>query len=149
MKLYFAYGSNMLRDQMKERCPNHRYFGHGILKGFRWIITERGYANIIKSEVDEVHGVVYRINEEDEASLDKAEGVHNGLYWKETHRVEVEKTGYPCIAYVDPITAEGSPKDEYVGRINDGVADAELKPEYVERYIRKFIPLPLQTKSGM
>jgi gamma-glutamylcyclotransferase (GGCT)/AIG2-like uncharacterized protein YtfP len=141
MKLYFAYGSNMLQDQMKERCPNHRYFGHGILKGFRWIITERGYANIIKSEADEVRGVVYRINEEDEASLDKAEGVHNGSYWKETHRVEVEKTIYPCLVYIDPIEAEGSPKEEYIGRINRGVSDAELNSEYVERYIRKYIPL--------
>ena len=147
MKLYFAYGSNMLLEQMNERCPNHTYFGYGILKGFRWIITERGYANIIKSEADEVHGVVYRINEEDEASLDKAEGVHKGLYWKETHRVEIDKTNYPCLVYVDPIIAAGQAKEEYVGRINDGVADAELNPEYVERYIRKFIPL--QTKSGM
>jgi gamma-glutamylcyclotransferase (GGCT)/AIG2-like uncharacterized protein YtfP len=141
MKLYFAYGSNMLQDQMKERCPNHRYFGHGILKGFRWIITERGYANIIRSEADEVHGVVYRINEEDEASLDMAEGVHKGSYWKENHRVEVEKINYPCLVYIDPIEAEGSPKEEYVGRINRGVSDANLHPEYVERYIRKFIPL--------
>jgi gamma-glutamylcyclotransferase (GGCT)/AIG2-like uncharacterized protein YtfP len=141
MKLYFAYGSNMLQDQMNERCPNHKYFGHGILKGFRWIITERGYANIIKSEKDEVHGVVYRINEEDEAALDKAEGVHKNLYWKETHRVEIEKTDYPCLAYVDPIIAEGQAKEEYVGRINRGVSDAELNLEYVERYIRKFIPL--------
>jgi gamma-glutamylcyclotransferase (GGCT)/AIG2-like uncharacterized protein YtfP len=141
MRLYFAYGSNMLQEQMKTRCPNHRYFGHGILKGFRWIITERGYANIIKSEADEVHGVVYRINEEDEASLDKAEGVHKNLYWKETYRVEVEKTSYPCLVYIDPIEAEGCPKDEYVSRINRGVSDADLHPEYVERYIRKFIPL--------
>jgi len=141
MKLYFAYGSNMLQDQMNTRCPNHKYFGHGILKGFRWIITERGYANIIKSEADEVLGVVYRINKEDEVALDKAEGVHKGLYWKETHRVEIEKTNYPCLVYVDPIIAEGSPMDEYVSRINNGVADAKLHPEYVERYIRKFIPL--------
>ena len=146
MKLYFAYGSNMLQNQMIERCPNHKYFGHGILKGFRWIITERGYANIIKSEADEVHGVVYRINEEDEASLDKAEGVHKGLYWKETHRVEIEKTRYPCLAYVDPITAEGNPIDEYVSRINNGVADAKLHPGYVERYIRKFIPLQSESR---
>ena len=141
MKLYFAYGSNMLQNQMIERCPNHKYFGHGILKGFRWIITERGFANIIKSEADEVHGVVYRINGEDETSLDKAEGVHKGLYWKETLRVEIEKTGYPCLVYVDPIIAVGQAKEEYVCRINNGVADAELNPDYVKRYIREFIPL--------
>jgi len=141
MQLYFAYGSNMSKEQMNNRCPNHKYFGHGTLKGFRWIITERGYANIIKSEADEVHGVVYKINEEDEASLDKSEGVLKGSYRKETLRIEIEKTNYPCLVYIDPIEAEGSPKEEYVSRINRGVSDAKLYPEYVERYIRKFIPL--------
>jgi gamma-glutamylcyclotransferase len=54
MKLYFAYGSNMCREQMNKRCPDHQFFGNGILKGFCWIISTRGYANIIKSDADEV-----------------------------------------------------------------------------------------------
>jgi cation transport regulator ChaC len=142
MKLYFAYGSNMWQQQMDERCPDHKYFGQGTLRGFRWIISARGYANVIQSDGDEVHGVVYRINEEDETNLDKEEGVHNGSYRKEVLPVRIEDTNdYRCMVYVDPIEAEGAPIEEYIGRINKAVADADLPLEYVDRYIRKFIPL--------
>lgn len=142
MKLYFAYGSNMSKEQMNNRCPDHQHFGYGILNGYRWIISERGYANVIKSEGDVVHGVVYRINEDDEAALDKAEGVHKGSYRKEVLSVRVEHTNdFRCMVYVDPVVAEGEPKEEYVGRINRAVADAALPNEYVEQHIRRFITL--------
>lgn len=130
----------MWREQMDNRCPGYQYFGYGILKGYRWIITERGYANVIKSEGDVVHGVVYRINEEDESSLDNWEGVHKSSYRKETLRVKVEGVGYQCLVYVDSIEEEGKPKEEYIDRINKAVVDAELPLEYVDCYVRKFIP---------
>ncbi|NVN91972.1 MAG: gamma-glutamylcyclotransferase [Desulfuromonadales bacterium] len=141
MVLYFAYGSNMWQEQIKERCPDYLYLGKGILTGFRFIITTRGYANIIISEADKVHGLVYMLSEEDEASLDISEGVQNGSYRKETLPIEVEKATYSCLVYIDPIETEGCPKEEYINRINKGVADADLPTEYVEHYIRKFIPL--------
>jgi len=131
----------MWRQQIMHRCPDHHFFGYGILKGYRWIISERGYANIVDSPSDEVHGVVYRITEADELSLDEHEGVQKGSYRKEIRSIDVEKTNYRCLVYIDPIVAVGKPKDEYVQRINKGVADANLAEEYVERYIREFIPL--------
>ena len=140
MKLYFAYGSNMWREQMKQRCLDPRSFGKGILKGFRWIITSRGYANIIRSEADEVHGVVYRLSEDDELVLDKHEGVMKGAYRKEMVNVEIENLNYSCLTYIDPVCEEGKPKEEYRERIRKAVADAGLHPEYIERHIRRFIP---------
>jgi cation transport regulator ChaC len=93
------------------------------------------------SEGDVVQGVVYRLNNEDEAALDMAEGVHKGTYRKEVLPVRVEHTNdYRCMVYVDPVVAEGEPKGEYVVRINRAVADAALPDEYVERHIRKFVP---------
>ncbi|HHT9106064.1 MAG TPA: gamma-glutamylcyclotransferase family protein [Candidatus Wujingus californicus] len=83
MKLYFAYGSNLLLEQLKERCPEHHVISKGILKGYRWIISTRGYVNIVKSKTDEVHGVIYKISESDERSLDCCEGVQGGAYRKE------------------------------------------------------------------
>lgn len=140
MELYFAYGSNMWQEQMDRRCPDHRYFGKGILRDFAWIISTRGYANIIKSEADEVHGVVYKISEADELSLDTYEGVQKGSYRKDFKDVEIDKTIYRCLVYVDPVETEGKSAAKYINRINKGIADSELQPEYVERYIRKFIP---------
>jgi gamma-glutamylcyclotransferase (GGCT)/AIG2-like uncharacterized protein YtfP len=125
---------------MKDRCPEHRLVGNGILKGYRWIITTRGYANIVKSVSDEVHGVVYEISESDEKSLDRYEGVQSGSYRKEMLKIEMGNESKECLVYVDPVEEEGKPKEEYIERINKGISDSRLPPEYIDRYIRKFIP---------
>lgn len=49
MKPYFAYGSNLRDAQMAARCPDSRKIGLARLRGYRWIITTRGYANIVES----------------------------------------------------------------------------------------------------
>ncbi len=125
---------------MKDRCPQHRLVGYGILKGYCWIITTRGYANVVKSTSDEVHGVVYEISESDEKSLDELEGVHTGHYRKEMLKIEIEGEDKECLVYIDPVQKEGKPKKEYIGRINKGISDSKLPSEYIDRYIRKFIP---------
>jgi len=126
---------------MKDRCPEHRLIGNGILRGYRWIITTRGYANVVKSSSDEVHGIVYEISESDENRLDKLEGVQTRDYLKEMLKIEIEGENKECLVYVDPVQKEGKPKKEYIGRINKGVSDSKLPSEYIDRYIRKFIPL--------
>lgn len=140
MKLHFAYGSNLWRDQMRRRCPRHQVCGIGVLKGYRWIISERGYANIVKSGQDEVYGVIYQISESDEQRLDQCEGVQDGSYLKKMMMVESGGCDRECLVYVDPIEQEGKPKEEYTERINHGISDAKLPTEYVERYMRRFIP---------
>jgi len=46
--LYFAYGSNLSLAQMNLRCPTSSYIGLARLRGYRWIINTRGYANIVE-----------------------------------------------------------------------------------------------------
>lgn len=140
MNLYFAYGSNIWAEQMDDRCPNHRLVGVGVLKGYRWIISSRGYANIVESSSDVVLGVVYEISDSDEMNLDRYEGVGSGSYRKELLHVEVDGSHRTCLVYIDPIEEEGLPKAEYIRRINSGIKDAKLPPEYVENCIRKFVP---------
>jgi len=41
-KLYFAYGSNMDKDQMANRCPESNFAGTALLKDYRFIINRRG-----------------------------------------------------------------------------------------------------------
>lgn len=141
MSFYFAYGSNMWFEQMRKRCPQHRIVEKvAILNGYRWIISSRGYANIIKSSQDEVIGTVYEISASDEQTLDKCEGVDNSSYNKEKLDIELtDKSLLACLVYIDPIEDEGKPKDEYIKRINNGIKDAELPPDYVQNYIRKFV----------
>ena len=138
--LYFAYGSNLWRHQMILRCPDHREIGAGNLTGWRWIITTRGYASIVKSESDYVLGTVYELSTDDLRNLHRFEGIAQGKYRTEMILVTVDGRNLNCLVYIDPIIEEGQPKVEYVSRINNGILDAEFPDDYVARYLRPFIP---------
>lgn len=87
--LYFAFGNNLQLEQMAKRCPESRYMGIGLLHGYRWQINQRGYANVIPSEHDEVAGLCFLLSARDEARLDVSEGVAVGAYEKELMDVEL------------------------------------------------------------
>jgi gamma-glutamylcyclotransferase (GGCT)/AIG2-like uncharacterized protein YtfP len=90
MKLYFAYGSNMNKEQMAWRCPDVKPVGKVNLPG--WRLVFRRVADIEPaSENDFVPGVVYDITPKCESALDSYEG-YPSLYRKE-HFV-VNRTGY-------------------------------------------------------
>ena len=147
-KLHFGYGSNMWFEQMKKRCPDRKKIGIGELKDFKWIISSRGYANIIESEGDYVRGFVFWISKKDETRLDSYEGYPNS-YTKETHKIKLNGKLQKCMLYIDRERInEGNPEEEYIDRINKGVKDGlNFKPQhpqkrtkaYVRKYIRKFI----------
>lgn len=134
--LYFAYGSNLWRQQMLSRCPEMRTIGAGRLAGWRWIITTRGYASIVSSEDTYVLGTVYDLSETDVQNLDRFEGVAQGNYRKEMIPVEATGVEVNCLVYIDRVTEEGKPKVEYITRINNGIRDAGLPEEYVTTCMR-------------
>ena len=68
MRLYFAYGSNMWSAQMEKRCSQSKKVGVACLLDYRWIISKRGYANVVESMNDYVEGVLFEISATDEAS---------------------------------------------------------------------------------
>lgn len=100
--IYFAYGSNLSTDQMLDRCPSSTPVGLGYLAGWRWIINERGYANIVRLDEERedvqggeegtwekktgegVYGLLYLLPPTDEAALDGYEGVAYNAYKKYT-----------------------------------------------------------------
>ena len=139
--MYFAYGSNMCIRQMNERCPDNSKIGIGQLSGYRWIISTRGYANVVKSPDDDVWGVIYEISIQDEAKLDGYEGVSTKCYLKENLDILIDRKIKNCLTYVDPITEIGIPSYTYSNTINEGVLDSKLPEEYVEKYLRPKITL--------
>lgn len=167
-KLYFGYGSNLRIQQMHERCQNSLYLGIARLKGYKWLINSRGYANVVELPKGsserakcEVWGLVFWLNAEDEAKLDVNEGVPRA-YTKEMLRVEFwrqrvdsgkglgvdtenEKSERrECLVYIDrKRVEEDKPKTEYVLRMNLGIDDAldlGVPSAYVEGVMRRFIP---------
>ena len=67
ISLYFAYGSNMNWDQMRERCPSARFEFVAKAEGLRFAFTrfskkrQCGVADIVASPGSEVWGAVFAI----------------------------------------------------------------------------------------
>jgi len=78
---YFAYGSNMFSSRLKKRVPSCKFCEVGILKGYvlkfnKKSVDGSGKANVIPSqnEENEVIGVVYDFDPNEQILLDGAEG---------------------------------------------------------------------------
>ena len=77
---YFAYGSNMSRAQMQERCPGSRLVGSARLAGYRLGFTRHsprwgaGVADVVPDPSSEVWGLLYDVTDMHIAELDAREG---------------------------------------------------------------------------
>lgn len=140
MQLYFAYGSNLLRSQMTERCPEHQFECLATLADYRFVIGERGYATIEPSVGDSVHGVVYHLSPTDEETLDRREGVSSGCYRKDyltlsgPHGLITD-----VLVYVDPGVTPGRAKDGYMDKILSGASQFGLPFQY-QQFLASFNP---------
>lgn len=82
--LYFAYGSNMDIQQIKERCADAEIVGSGHLPGYalcfpRMSVKRKcGVSSVEPFAGGEVWGVVYRLTATDLALLDRNEGYQSG-----------------------------------------------------------------------
>jgi hypothetical protein len=78
--LYFAFGSNLDTEQMRERCPAHRQIGVAVLRDHKLVfpifseVWNGGVASLQLSHGNDVWGVLHELNDEDLASLDRHEG---------------------------------------------------------------------------
>ncbi|KZT59506.1 hypothetical protein CALCODRAFT_419705, partial [Calocera cornea HHB12733] len=135
-RYYFAYGSNLWHKQMRSRAPSASPVSLAVLRGFRWTISARGFANIVMSAPDEVWGLVWLVTAFDEAVLDRYEGVAQRSYDKYDLAVLLPSGEERiCLVYVDPTQGEGRPWAEYVDRINAGLKDTLLPEQYVRDVI--------------
>jgi len=75
---YFAYGSNMSRRQMRQRCKKSEYVGPARLQD--WELKERTFADVDRHSKHNVHGIAWKVTKNCQRSLDLYEGVRSGLY---------------------------------------------------------------------
>ena len=104
-RFYFAFGSNLHLGQMAKRCPESRYVGIATLHGWRFLVNNRGFANVVPSPRDHVEGLVYRLSLTDEANLDKNEGVP-WAYQKFILSIELFTTPIEHVARAVPLLAK-------------------------------------------
>lgn len=102
--LYFAYGSNLNRRQMKERCPGAEVVGRGVLVGYELVFGGHsvrwggGVASVVKRRGSMVQGVLYLIPIAELALLDRYEGAPRS-YARLRLRI-VDEAAKPCQAFV-------------------------------------------------
>lgn len=106
MTLYFAYGSNMDRTQMQERCPESRLKGVGYLDNHDIAFTifspekwKGGCADVLPRDGQRVYGLVYEVSVTDVESLDRHEAVHAAKYERVTKEVTYQGSTHNMLTY--------------------------------------------------
>ena len=154
--VYFGYGSNLSPRTMVQRCPDSLFIGLAKVKGWKWIINETGYANIVPGlEDDEVYGSLCFLSHRDEMALDESEGVP-WMYEKKTLKVMkvsgpehesdwgTEAIEVDATAYIDfQRTTEGRIDKEYVVWVRKAIEDGlkcGMPQKYADTYLNKYLP---------
>lgn len=147
---YFAYGSNMNPEQIRERCPGHRVIGLARLDDFelsfplysnRW---NSGVASVQMHHGGAVWGVLYELDDDDMAALDRFEGFqgpgdqHN-VYDREPVNVELVRPddgSFPrrvrAHVYVARPSNASPPTRAYLDVVLSGARHHALPEDYVE-----------------
>ena len=121
--LYFAYGSNLNRKQMKKRCKDSRFIKKIILKNY--VLTFRskyGAADIEKKKGKNVYGALYNISKSDERRLDIYEEyptLYTKMYFKNNNKL--------IMTYLmGKKTKRTTPTFQYFGTIKQGYTDCRI-----------------------
>ena len=124
---YFAYASNLNRQQMRERCPDAKPRFTATLPNFKLIFTgwsrswHGGVASIRPLRGEKVAGAVYEISDRDLRLLDKYEG-YPAIYNRREVVVFTED-GEPTkvVTYIKiEQSEETKPSPEYIATIQQG-----------------------------
>lgn len=135
--VYFAYGSNMLRQRMLARAPSARQVGLATLAdhALRWHKVSKdgsGKCDIVAQPGAVVHGVLYEIDAAEKPALDVAEGLNWGY-----REVQLELQGQAgpvrALSYqatnIDSFT---KPYSWYKTLVLAGAREQQLDAAYIE-----------------
>lgn len=138
-KLYFAYGSNINRDQMAHRCPAAEVVRPVVLEDYKLLFRGNhrgnGVATIKPHKGRKVHGLLWKITLECEKSLDAYEGFPH-LYEKQPVEVR-DQNGqtFSVMAYVmtDLCKEPAVPSNFYYNGIWEGYRQNGLPTAALKR----------------
>ncbi len=127
---YFAYGSNLSKKQMLERCPGSQPRFTTTLPNYRLVFVgwsrqwRGGVASIRASRGDKVPGAVYEISEADLRHLDKYEGYPNDYNRLKVTVFDEDGTALEAVTYIKSRPSEETePSREYLARLEQGYRD--------------------------
>ncbi len=127
---YFAYGSNLSKKRMLERCPESKPKFPALLHNYKLVFVgysrqwHGGVASINSFKGERVPGAVYELSERDLRRLDKYEG-----YPQDYDRIKIKVTSedgdlIEAMTYVKKgQLEEEAPSREYLAVIRQGYRD--------------------------
>lgn len=131
---YFAYGSNLNRKQILQRCPASKPKFSVVLPNYKLIFTgwsrqwKGGIASIKPFRGEKVKGAVYEISETDLKKLDTYEDYPttynhlNVIVWTE------DGDSLEAVTYIKKEqSAEAKPSREYIDVIQQGYRDWDIE----------------------
>ena len=127
---YFAYGSNLHKKQMQERCPDSQPEFMATLPNYKLVFVgwsrqwRGGIATIRSFRGQKVLGAVYEISERDLKRLDNYEG-YPGTYDRLNITVFTEDgEAVPVITYIKTGQLEETePSSQYLAIVQQGYRD--------------------------
>lgn len=121
MALYIAYGSNLNRHQMAQRCPGARAVRKIFLQDAKLVF--RHVLDVVYHKGSTVPCIVWEINKAHEHDLDRYEGVASGHYAKEYIFLE---DGSEAMLYVMLSDGVCPPSKAYYHRVKKGYEDFKM-----------------------
>lgn len=140
-RLYIAYGSNLNLEQMKHRCPTAEVVGASELKNWRLWFRGGGHSAVATIEREPGFAVpvlIWRIQPEDEAALDRYEGWPH-LYRKEMLRLTVNKKRVRAMVYIMNTDRHpyGVPSTGYFNIIHEGYESAGFNADILYDAVKR------------
>uniref|UniRef100_A0A8C6M4T7 Gamma-glutamylcyclotransferase a n=1 Tax=Nothobranchius furzeri TaxID=105023 RepID=A0A8C6M4T7_NOTFU len=141
--LYFAYGSNLLKERLQLKNPSATFVSTGRLKDYKlrfgfWgenvqSCWHGGSATVEFSPGADVWGVVWSLSDEDLINLDNQEGVDAGHYDPLGVSVETDEGTVLCRTYQMNNFHAALPSPQYKQVVCLGAEQNKLPDEYVTR----------------
>ena len=131
MPLYFAYGSNMDRAAMAERCPASKPVGLARLPRHRLFVTREGYASVARDPRRAVWGLLWDLSFADLLALDRYEALASRLYVKVAQPVLTERGPRRALLSVARGAAPGLPRPGYMEAVLAAGEGAGLPAAYL------------------
>ena len=158
--LYFGFASNLSPRTFQSRCPGSLYVGLSILRGYRFLISDIGFGNVVPSDSDKdvVYGALYFLTAGHVKAMDQAEmhATEDGTWHvKRTVRVqrlenvdgearEVEGGEVDATTYIDVHhTSPGTISKEnltFIRRAMDDGVECGVPKSYFETVWKRYLP---------
>ena len=127
---YFAYASNLKKQQMKERAPQGQPLFTATLPNYKLVFSgwsrqwRGGSATILHSRGDKVLGAVYEVSEQDMRRLDKHEDCPRSYSRLNVTVFDEDGNAVEAVTYIGAGRLEETkPSEDYLAVIQQGYRD--------------------------